>query len=203
MNGSPLSVEVPAAEYKLFVRKGSPRFYLRNTDEGVYLSPKGIGWFIGGTSYTREWDEIAAVNLMVAHIPKNGPNGTCKITFRDGSVLTILSASKWGHSDDGRNVEYGRFLNDFHRSIPESARGAIAFATGIGKTQHAVMTVVFVIAGLLFFVLPLGLAIYFRELQALFIAGAGAAFIYPLYRSTEASFPDTYSPDRIPPELFP
>lgn len=203
MSNSPLSVEVPAAEYRLFVREGVPRFYLRNTNEGVYLSPRGIGWFIDGTSYTRDWSEIAAVQLAVGHIPKNGPMGTCRVTFRDGSVLSVLSASKWGHSDDERNVEYGRFLTDFHRSIPPGARGAITFATGVGKARHVVMTIVFVIACLLFVVLPLGLAIYFRELQALFIAGAGAAFIYPFYRSTEASFPDTYSPDRIPPELFP
>ncbi len=203
MSSSPLSVEVPAAEYKLFVREGAPRFYLRNTNEGIYLSPKGIGWFIGGVSHTRDWSEIAAVHLVVGHIPKNGPMGTCRVTFRDGSVLSVLSASQWGHSDDGRNVEYGRFLSDFHRSIPASPRGAITFATGVGKARHVVMTVVFVIACLLFVVLPLGLAIYLRELQALFIAVAGAAFVYPFYRNTEASFPDTYSPDRIPPELFP
>lgn len=203
MNGSPLSVEVPAAEYKLFVRKGTPRLYLCNTDEGVYLSPKGIGWFIGGTSYTRDWDEISAVNLIVAHIPRNGPSGTCKITFRDGSVLSVLSASKWGHSDDERNIEYGRFLTDFHRVIPEKERGMIKFETGFGKSQHVVATIIFVIAGLFFVVLPVGLAIYLRELQALLVAGTGLAFIYPVYKSVEAGHPDSYNPDQVPPDLFP
>jgi hypothetical protein len=197
------SVETPAAEYKLFVRKGTPRFYLRNTDEGVYLSPKGIGWFIDGTSYTRDWDEIAAVNLIVAHIPKNGPIGTCKITFTDGSVLSVISASKWGHSDDERNIEYGRFLSDFHRVIPGGARDAIRFETGFGKGRHVGMTVVFVIAAAFFVVLPLGLAIYFRELQALFIAGAGLAFIYPLYRMVKSAGPASYHPNQVPPEFYP
>jgi hypothetical protein len=203
MDHSALKAEVPAAEYKLFVRKGSPRFYLRNTDEGVYLSPKGIGWFIGGTSYTRDWSEIAAVNLLIAHVPKNGPIGTCKLTFTDGSALSVLSASKWGHSDDERNVEYGRFVTDFHRVIPQSARAAIKFETGSGKTQHAAMTVVFVIAVAFFVLLPLGLAIYLGELQALLVAVAGAAFIYPLYRSAEANHPDVYDPAQVPPEQFP
>lgn len=203
MGSSPLKAEVPAVEYKLFVRKGSPRFYLQNTDEGVYLSPKGIGWFIGGTSYTRDWNEIARVNLIVGHIPRNGSIGTCTISFRDGSAITVLSASKWGHSDDERNVEYGRFVTDFHRGIPQSARAAIKFETGSGKTQHVAMTVVFVIAVAFFVLLPLGLAIYLGELQALLVAGAGAAFIYPLYRSAEANHPDVYDPSQVPPEQFP
>lgn len=187
----------------LYVRKGMPRFYLRNINEGVYLSPKGIGWFIDGAAHTRDWSEIAAVNPVVGHIPKNGPIGTCKITFRDGGVLSVLSASKWGHSDDERNAEYGRFLADFHRVIPDAQRSTIRFETGLGSTRHIVMTVVFVIAFLLFVVLPLGLAIYLRELQALFIAGAGLAFVYPFYRMTEAAVPATYNPDQVPPEQFP
>jgi hypothetical protein len=142
MDGSPLTVEVPTAEYKLFVRKGVPRFYLRNTNEGIYLSPKGVGWFIDGTSYTRDWSEIAAVNLVVGHIPKNGSIGTCRIIFTDDTVLSVLSASKWGHSDDGRNAEYGRFLHDFHRAIPSQYRSAIKFGTGAGKVHHVAMTVV-------------------------------------------------------------
>lgn len=202
MNAS-APAETPTAEYKLFVRKGVPRFYLRNTDEGVYLSPKGIGWFIDGASYTRDWSEIAAVNLVAAHIPKNGPIGTCKITFSDGNVLSVLSASKWGHSDSERNTEYGRFLTDFHRAIPRSARGAIKFETGFGKGQHVAMTIVFVIAVLLFVVLPLGLTLYLREWEALFITFAGAAFVYPFYRMTEAGAPAIYEPDQVPPEFFP
>lgn len=203
MEASPLKAEVPAAEYKLFVRKGAPRFYFKNTNEGVYLSPKGIGWFIDGTSYTRDWSEIASVNLVVAYIPKDGPNGTCKISFTDGSVVTVLSASKWGHSDDERNAEYGRFLTDFHRVIPVQERSRIKFETGIGRNQHAAMKVVFAVAALFFFVLPLGLAIYFREFEVLLIAGAGAALVYPLYKSAEAGQPASCTPDRVPPDLFP
>lgn len=195
--------EIPAAEYKLFVRKGTPRLYWRNTNEGVYLSPKGIGWFIDGVSQTRDWNEISAVNPNVAHVPRNGPSGTCKISFNDGSVLSVLSASKWGNSDGERNVEYGRFLTDFHRSIPRSAREGIKFETGIGKRQHIAMTIIFVVAALLFLVLPLGLAVYFRELQALFLTAAGFAFIYPLYRTTEGAAPAEYHPDSIPNELYP
>jgi hypothetical protein len=202
MSATP-SAEIPAAEYKLFVRKGVPRFYLRNTDEGIYLSPKGVGWFIDGTSYTRDWNEISAVNLFVAYVPKNGPLGTCTIKFRDGSALSILSASKWGHSDDERNIEYGRFLTDFHRVIPDSERDKIKFETGVGKGRHIGMTVAFVIAFLLFVVLPFGLTIYFRELQALLITAAGFAFVYPLYRMVESAAPATYSPNQVPPEFYP
>jgi hypothetical protein len=203
MNSAAPAGEIPAAEYKLFVRKGAPRFYLRNTNEGVYLSPKGIGWFIDGTPQTRDWNEIAAVNLVVAHIPKNGPYGTCKITFADSSALSVLSASQWGHSDAERNVEYGRFLTDFHRVIPQTARDTIKFETGFGRARHIGMTIALVIAFLFFVVLPLGLTVYFRELQALFITAAGFAFIYPLYRMTEAAAPAAYDPNLVPPDFYP
>jgi hypothetical protein len=195
--------EIPAAEYKLFVRAGALRFYLRNTNEGVYLSPKGIGWFIDGTSYTRDWDEIAVVNLTAMHIPKQGPSGVCKLTFTDGSVLSILSASKWGSSDAERNVEYGRFLTDFHRVIPAPVRGKIRFETGVGAGRHTGMTVAFVIAVAFFVVLPLGLTLYFREWEGLFIALAGAGFVTPLYFMMRKAKPATYDPNQVPPDHYP
>jgi hypothetical protein len=199
----PTPAEIPAAEYRLFVRKGAPRFYLRNTDEGVYLSEKGIGWFIGGESYTRGWSEISGVNLIVAHIPKNGPIGTCRVVFTDGSVISILSASKWGQSDDERNVEYGRFLTDFHGAIPDRERGRIQFLTGFGQGQYISMTIVFVIAAAFFVVLPLGLTLYFREWEALFIAFAGAGLVAPLYFMARSGKPASYHPNQVPPDHYP
>ena len=203
MNIAAPAEEIPAAEYKLFVRKGMPRFYLRNTDEGVYLSSKGIGWFIDGTSHTRDWNQISAVNLVVAHIPKNGPSGTCKITFTDGAVLSVLSASQWGNSDAARNVEYGRFLTDFHTSIPQSARGTIRFQTGFGRARHVGMTVAFVVAAAFFVVMPLGLTLYFREWEGLFVTFAGAGIVAPLYFMVRAAKPAEYQPNRVPPDHYP
>lgn len=203
MSAASPAEEIPAAEYGLFVREDSARLYLKNNDEGVYLSPKGVGWFIGGASRTRSWSDIVAVHLVVAHLPKNGPIGTCRIVFRDGCVLQVLSASKWGHSDDERNAEYGRFLTDFHRAIPREARGSIAFGTGFSKGRHIGMIVTLVIAALFFLGLPVGLALYLRSFEALLIAGAGAAFVWPLYRVTEAAAPASYDPGYVPPEFFP
>ena len=203
MNAASAVPEIPAAEYKLFVREDSARFYFRNKDEGVYLSPKGLGWFVGGTSRTRDWNEIDAVNLSIAHIPKQGPMATCKISFRGSKTLTVLSASALGGWDAGRNIEYGRFLTDFHRVIPQSARDKIKFETGLGKASHIGMTIAFVIAFLFFVVLPLGLTIYFRDLQGLLITGAGAALAYPLYRMTRAATPAAYHPSQVPPDFYP
>jgi hypothetical protein len=197
------SAEVPAAEYKLFVRKGQPRFYMRNTNEGIYLSEKGIGWFLDGVSYTREWSELAAVNPFVAYVPKNGPIGTCKITFTDGSVLSVLSASKRGHSDDERNAEYGRFLTDLHAAIPRAFRDKIKFETGFGANQYIGMKIVLVIAGAFFVGLPLGLTLYFRDWQALLITCAGLGFVWPLYSMARKGKPATYDPDRVPEDQFP
>jgi len=197
------SAEIPAAEYKLFVRKGQPRFYLRNTDEGIYLSEKGVGWFFDGVSYTRDWSELAAVNPYVAYVPKNGQNAVCKITFRDGSVLSVLSASKWGSSDDERNTEYGRFLTDLHAAIPREFRDKIRFETGFGANQHIGMKIVLVFAAALFVGLPLGLTLYFRDWQALLATCAGLGFVAPLYSMARRGKPATYHPDHVPEDQFP
>lgn len=203
MDATSNTSHVPAAEYRLFVREGMPRFYFKNDDEGIYLSPKGVGWFLAGRAYTRDWSDIAAVNLFVAYIPKNGSTGTCVLTFRDGSKITILSASKWGHSDEERNAEYGRFLTDFHRSIPPQLRGAVVFSSGVSQARHSAMAIVFAIAALFFVGLPLGLAVYLWNVEALLIAGAGAAFVWPVYRMTEAAAPANYDPLNVPQDFFP
>ncbi len=202
MNAS-APAEIPAAEYKLFVREDSARFYLKNHDDGVYLSQKGIGWFAGGEARTRDWKAIKRINPQIAFIPKQGSTGNCRIAFADGKSLTVLSASKWGACDDERNTEYGRFLLDLHRAIPSDVRGAIRFESGLGKARHVAMKIVFVIAAMFFVVLPLGLAFYLRALEPLFIALAGAGFTWPLYRITEAAHPETYDPAQIPDSVFP
>lgn len=202
MNAS-APAEIPAAEYKLFVREDSARFYLKNHDDGVYLSPKGIGWFAGGEAHTRDWTAIKRINPQIAFIPKQGSIGSCRVTFADGKTLTVLSASKWGACDEERNAEYGRFLLDLHRAIPSDVRSAIRFESGLSKGRHTAMTAIFVIAILFFVILPLGLAAYLRALEPLLIALAGAGFTWPLYRVTEAAHPEIYDPAQIPESVFP
>lgn len=202
MNAS-ASSEIPAAEYKLFVREDSARFYLKNHDDGVYLSPKGIGWFAGGEARTRDWAAIKRINPQIAFIPKQGNIGSCRVAFADGKTLTVLSASKWGACDEERNTEYGRFLLDLHRVIPSDVRSTIRFESGVDKGRHVAMTAVFVIAVLFFVILPLGLAVYLRALEPLLVALAGAGFTWPLYRITEAAQPAAYDPTQIPDSVFP
>jgi hypothetical protein len=194
---------VRAHEYKLFVRQGAVRFYLKNNDEGVWLSERGIGWYIEGVSHTREWHDLAMVHLQVGYVPKHGSFGSCVLHFSDGYVVTIVSASKWGGVDDERNVEYGRFLADLHRAIPQAMREKIVFQSGVGKFRHVMLSITILIAGIFFVILPIGLFFYVQKLEVLFVLAAGAAFIWPMFRMLKASEPRTYDPAQVPKDLFP
>ncbi len=195
--------EVPAREYRLFVRKGIARFYLKNNDEGIWLSERGIGWFIGGVSCTQEWRDLALVHLQVGHVPKHGAIGNCALHFNGGEKLTVLSASKWGGVDAERNAEYVRFLADFHRAVPDTMRDKIGFQSGVGAFQHKALIVTLVIAACFFVLMPLGLLIYTGKLEALFILGAGAAFMWPMFRMIKVSEPNRYDSRQVPEDLFP
>jgi hypothetical protein len=203
MNNSIPSSEVRAHEYRLFVREGALRFYFKNKNEGVWLSERGIGWHIGGVSCTREWSAVTKVHLEVNFIPRQGAFGTCRLIFSDGTVLNVLSVSQWGGPDADRNVEYGRFLTELHRMIPQAVRGKIFFQSGASQTRHTILIIAAIVAAIFFGLLPLGILIYFRSLEALFIFGAGAAFVWPLLRMIKTAEPGSYDPDAIPEHLFP
>jgi hypothetical protein len=199
---SPAS-EVRAHEYRLFVREGALRFYFKNHDEGVWLSERGIGWHIGGVSRTKNWSDVSRLHVEVNFIMKQGAFGTCRIYFTDGTVLNVLSVSQYGGPDADRNPEYGRFLTDLHRMIPQAIRGKIIFQCGASQARHTILVAATIVAGIFFGLLPLGISIYFRSLEALFAVAAGAAFIWPLFRMIKTAEPGTYDPSAVPEHLFP
>ena len=203
MNDTASSAEVPAREYRLFVREGPARFYFKNNDEGVWLSERGIGWHIGGISHTRAWSEIATIHLQVSYVPRQGSLGCCILYFSDGTAISVITASQWGAADPDRNGEYGRFLTDLHRMIPQAMRQKIVFECGSTKARHTVLVIAVVVAAISFLLLPLGILIYFRSLEALLVFGAGAAFVWPMFRMIEATKPDSYDPAAVPEHLFP
>ncbi len=203
MSAKAPATEVRAHEYRLFVREGRPRFYFRNNDEGVWLSERGVGWFLGGVSHTKAWSELSTVHAQVTHIPRQGALGCCILHFAGGTIVSIITASKWGGADTERNVEYGRFLTDLHRMVPPAMREKISFQSGSGQTRHVIVALTAIVAAIFFLLLPLGMLVYFRSLEALVLAGAGAAFVWPLFRMVKASEPATYDPDAVPEHLFP
>lgn len=192
-----------AQEYKLFIRDGKSGFRFKHHDEGVWLSDEGIGWFVDGASRTKSWSELARVHLTTAFIPKQGATASCQLHFADGAQLSVVTGSAWGHVEDERNERYGRFLDDLHRRIPREQRGRTAFRSGNTSGSQLVLTIVLVIASIFFVLMPFALVLIFREFKALFITLAGAAFVWPLWKTASANEPRDYNPDQIPPDLYP
>lgn len=192
-----------AREYLLFVREGRVRFVFRNSDEGIWISDQGIGWFVGGAARTRAWSELVRVHLAITFVPKHGSAGNCALHFSDGAQLNVVTGTRWGNIDEERNQRYGRFLDDLHRAIPAERRKTIVFGAGSTSGRQLGLKITLAIAFAFFVLMPLALTIIFREFKALLITLAGAGFVWPLWSAMEANKPRNYDPGHVPPELYP
>jgi hypothetical protein len=199
------AVTSPAAKsYSLYLHDARrSRLFLRYQDEGVTLDAEGIAWAIGGVAQKQRYSDIFSVRLQSAQIARSPTIYTCTIQFRDGQELAITSATEYGNGDDERALLYGDFVRDFHASIPKEERDRIRFLAGNSETRQKFLWIVLVIAALFFVGLPLGLLLYLRELEVLWVLLAGAGLIYPLYRSAEANEPRDYRCEYLPDEVTP
>lgn len=195
----------PPRHYSLFVSAGEKRFFWKLRDEGVTLSAEGISWSIGGLRTARAWNEIEAVHLVVAHIPKHGSTYECKIRFRQGLPLVVRSVSASGLPDDTRAVAYREFVETLHARLSRPEFSGVRFESGASEGRALAMKITMGIAAVFFVGLPLALLLIGIAplLEGLGILGVGTAFVWPLWRMARANEPRTYSPRDLPYDLLP
>ncbi len=192
-----------AARYDLFLRDGRRTFIFRYRDQGIALDGSGLAWQSDGAERKQAYADISSIRLQSASLPKSSTLYTCTIEFRDGQQLVVTNASEYGSGDDERTPVYGKFVRDLHKRIPQAERSRIRFYAGNSESRQRVLWVILFIAGLFFVGLPLGLLLYVRELEVLWVLLAGAGFIYPLWRSATANEPRDYRCEYPPEELVP
>ncbi len=189
--------------YPLVVQDGPSRLVLRHRDEGITLTPTGLEWTKDGTDRHAAYADIAAIQLQIGQLPKGGPFGSCRITFRDGGQMTVSSVTRFGNASRERAIVYAAFLRDLHGRLGAEDRTRIHFGAGNSAGRQTFGKVLLVVAALFFIGLPVVLLVLTGELKSLFITLAGAFFVYPLFRTIQRNAPVDYAPDAVPDTFFP
>jgi hypothetical protein len=188
--------------YDLALRMGPRRFYWRLPYAGVWLRPDRMEW-AAGTKFERKYADLRSIHLSQGYVPRSGTIASSAITFRNGDLLTVTSATDRGLSDDGRIQIYRDFLLDLHARLSDDDRKCIAFTSGNSGALQMFGKITMVVATLFFVVLPLGLLIFTRDLQALYITGVGAFFVFPMWKVIRRNEPRTYDSRRLDEDLLP
>jgi hypothetical protein len=192
----------PPRHYALFVSEKQQRLFWKLKDEGVTLSAEGISWCADGVERVRAWADVSGVNLSTGYIHKQGTVYSCIISFRDGGVLIVRSVSAWGHKDEEREPIYREFVEILHARLARPEFSGVHFFSGTAATKALGFKITLVVATLFFVGLPLALVVL-EPLQALLIAAAGAAFVWPMWRMAQSNRLRDYSPLDIPQDLLP
>lgn len=192
----------PEQRYNLFLREDASRFFWKLRNEGITLSGDTLRWDFDGRPRERTFDDIREVRLQFAHVHKSGDAGLCLLTFNDGLQLIAQSTNASGLADDERAPIYGDFVRDLHKRLTQHpASSRISFQ--IGDNRSTLGLIITIIALLFFGALPLGLFLFHPGWETLGVLGAGAAFVWPLWKTMQRNEPRAYSPSRVPDELLP
>ncbi len=192
-----------ARRYDLFLREGRKLSFFRYTDQGVTLDAAGIGWTADGIERKQPYENIFSVRLQSVSMPRSSTFFVCTLEFRDGQRLIVTSASQYGLGDEENDKIYGQFIRDFHARIPLKERSRIQFCVGNTEGRQKFLWAMLVVAALFFVGTPIVLLLITGELQALLIAGAGFAFVYPVIQSARTNQPRNYSCEYLPDDLVP
>lgn len=170
-------------------------------NDGITLSDDRLDWIIGGTPDAALLASVAAINLRSGGSWQS-PLAQCRITFRDGFVLTVSDAAWSGHRDEGKKAAYRDFVHDLHRRLAALPGADVTYTCGFTKTQFHVVS-----ACALFFValcfIPLIALLVRPDLEYVYVFFAAGALTWPLLRMLSNNSPGTYAPAQIPPQVLP
>lgn len=186
--------------YPLHFREGTVTLYLAITEEGVTLDDGALSW---GDAKSRRLADLRQVRLTMAPSGRLGRIGSCELTFRDGTILTVLSASSLGGRDEARARTYRNFLHDLHAQIAPADRSRIVFFAGRERGGPALAPwASWAIAAML------GFAVWFSFAQlgprGIWLAApalaVAALILLPTLRANSGA---DYDPDALPNDLMP
>jgi hypothetical protein len=193
-----------ATSYDLYFVRDGQRVFWRNPNRGIALVDDGrnsaIVWTSGSGEGRALWTDIVAVSMNSANVGRSEIK-SCRIRFRDGRMLTATNAGAYGTLDQSRTPIYCDFVRALHQRLARAPEGLIAFTAGVTEGRYLAMKIVFAIAAAFFVLLPLVLALVIGDWRVLGTLAAGAALVWPLWRSIQNNAPRRYDPHR-PPEYL-
>lgn len=175
-------------------------FMLR--DRGITVADDRLDWEIGGRPDAVLLASIAEVNLRTGGYWMS-PIAQCRITFRDGFVLTVSDADPAGARDDAKRQRYRAFVRDLHRRLAALPSLQIRYVTGYTSIQFHAMA----LCALFFIGMCIGvpITVFFIEPDAelVLLLVFGVSLVWPLLRMLHYNSPGSYEPQQIPTEVLP
>jgi hypothetical protein len=200
-----VSPATPGKSYDLYLRAGRPgerRMVWIHADHGVTLSDDAIAWVADGRQSQSPLRDIVGVHLQLSYVGDDAI-GSCRLSFVDGSGLSIVSSNKRGFEDAVLDRLYVEFVHDLHMRLAAHRDARASFTAGFGEGRYLFGKVVIVIAGLFFIITPVVLLLITQEWKLALLTYSGAVLVWPVYKAMQANAPRSYDPRHVPPELMP
>ena len=187
--------------YALFVRLAGAGFAWKFKDCGVTISNESIAWALDGEPYETGLSNIAEVHLQTNAVGQD-IIAICRLRFREGPELLVLSAGANGLYDDGQAALYGAFVRDLHRRLATLPDAQIVFAAGYTSARRTLGIVLIGVSVAFFLIMPTALLVILREISLIPALYFGVLLIWPLYGLVSTNEPQTYDPRALPASLI-
>ena len=191
-----------AKSYDLYIKAGERRVTWSYADHGVTLSDDAIAWVADGQTSQVPLHDIARVHLQVSYL-EDSAIASCRLTFANGSGLSIVSSNKRGFQDATQDPIYVEFVHDLHARLAARRDANISFTAGFGEGRYLFGKVVIVVAGLFFIVTPVVALLFTGDWKLALLTYSGAVLVWPLYKAMQVNAPRSYDPQHVPPDLMP
>ena len=184
-----------------FTAAGTRRFKLWLTNHGIMVGDNGLSYSVDGHPRSIAFTDIAAIHLSTGAVGEDVID-QCKIELASGDALTVSNVNASGLPNKVQTQAYRDFVHDLHSRLAGQGADRIRFTAGMSSLRYKGAMVTMVIAGLIFVLTPLVLAVVTGDMHALFLMGAGALFVWPFMRLVGNNTPRSYTPNALPEELI-
>jgi hypothetical protein len=201
----------PGVTYDLYQRPGGKWLGRQLKDRGVRLTEDRIGWTSGDVDHEKSLSDIASIRLFGPPPPWGGGDfRSCKITFKDGTALFVLSCDRALEKSELHAESYRNFVTGLHRRLPASAAGTIKFNAGFPAGKYVVGWILFALVGM--FVIGALLGLILDPLKDTYLGIVGMVCLFNLFYFNKfhlfaprllKNAPRTYEPAHIPDETMP
>jgi hypothetical protein len=196
------------ADYDIAIGDGAMR--LKLTEARLTLSDEGISYTLDGREGLRPFSQLRSVRIQAVHGGRHSPawEAMIELFFARGRPLLVHSSTPMGGHDPLRDPVFIAFVEDLHRRIPPDHAARVRFLRGVPEGRHRFLQSVLVLFLIVFgsaggFILLKTAGGTIPVAEMLFPMLALVGFGVWVWQSVEKSKPGTYSPDRLPRDLFP
>ncbi|MGQ3675693.1 hypothetical protein ACT6QH_09395 [Xanthobacter sp. TB0139] len=187
----------PVARYAYLPRLGGGGVQLE-------LHGQALHWSVGPRTGVLALADVQRVRLFFQHAKFAASSYDMQIEGRDGTRLTLSSASRVSLSRvENQSADYAAFVRAFHEAMAGSAARQVAYIGGYGRWRWNIMAF---LGGVTCLALLAVVAMEAQDGAWLFsglVALFGLVLAWPMAEALWRNQPAQYVPQNLPPYLLP